>query len=171
MATLYEIDDQLKRIIDAGFMTAEGEKAYVDGATGEMFDAAALDALQVSKKEKIEAIGRFILNLESDAAAHDAEGDRQYEKADKKRKKAERLREYLALHMDAGETYHGTAFDIGWTRSQSVQIENVEAIPAEYLRTIPARKEPDKRAIMAAYRHGKEIPGASLQTRERLKVK
>lgn len=72
--------------------------------------------------------------------------------------------------MESGETYHGTAFDIGWTRSQYVEIENPDAIPEAYMRTV-TKTEPDKRAIKAAYQNGKTIPGASLQTRESLKVK
>ena len=167
MATLYEIDSQIKTLLDNSFRTETGE--YVDRETGEVFDAEALDALQVSRKEKIEGIGRFILNLESDAAQHYAEGDRQYEKGDAKKRKAERLRAYLAEHM-RGETYHGDVFDIGWTRSQYVEIENVDAIPDMYKRTV-TKTEPDKRAIKAAYQNGKTIPGASLQVRESLKVK
>lgn len=170
MATLYEIDDQIKRLIDAGFQTESGEAAYIDKETGEIFDEAALEALQVSRQEKIEACGRYILNLESDAAQHYAEGDRQYAKGDAKAKKAERLRAYLAAHMEPGEKYHGDAFDIGWTRSQYVCIDDVDKIPDMYKRTV-TKTEPDKRAIKAAYQHGKEIPGASLQVRESLKVK
>lgn len=168
MATLYEIDEKIKTLLENSFRTETGE--YVDRETGEVFDAEALDALQVSRKEKIEAIGRFILNLESDAAQYTEAAKRFKEKEAKAKRRAEWLRKYLAAHMETGETYHGETFDIGWTRSQYVEVTSFDDMPEEYLRKI-YRVEPDKKKIADAIKAGAEIPGASLQVRESLKVK
>lgn len=172
MAKLYEISEQLARLITDSFIDETGEETEVkiDSATGEVFDAAALNALAVSRQEKIEAIGRFILNLNSDAAQYGEAEKRFKEKKERTQKRAESLRAYLEMNMEPGEKYHSDVFDVKWTSSKSTYIENQDEIPDEYLKT-KTETTVDKRKLLADLKEGKEIPGAALRVNQKLAVR
>ena len=70
MATLYEIDEKLANI----FVTPEG--TAVDGSTGEVLDAKALDDLEMEKWSKVDNICRYIKNLQSDIEQYKEEVDK-----------------------------------------------------------------------------------------------
>ena len=48
----------------------------------------------------------------------------------------------------------------------SVEVIDFQALPDEYKRVIPERKEPDKIAIGTALKGGKEVAGAKLVEKE-----
>ena len=104
MPSLYEIDAAVIVAINAIYNKVNPE-------TGEMLDAsaiddlAALDALQIDRKQKIENIACYIKNLESDADAIAAEAKKLNERAKRKKSRAESLRKYLKNSMiNAGES-------------------------------------------------------------------
>jgi hypothetical protein len=47
----------------------------------------------------------------------------------------------------------------------------VDALPAQYVRTIPEQREPDKTAIRDALKRGEIIDGATLTTTQSLRVR
>jgi hypothetical protein len=47
----------------------------------------------------------------------------------------------------------------------------VDALPAQYVRTIPEQREPDKTAIRDALKRGETIDGATLTTTQSLRVR
>jgi hypothetical protein len=55
-------------------------------------------------------------------------------------------------------------FKLTMRENKSCEIENIDLIPFEYMREIPAKFEPDKNAIKAALKNGEQISGASLKT-------
>lgn len=56
-------------------------------------------------------------------------------------------------------------------KSSSVSVEDVEAIPTEYVKeTTKTTKSADKKAIKEAIQAGKEIEGCSIVTKETLKI-
>lgn len=93
------------------------------------------------------------------------------------RKRSEWLKEYLCSHMAAcGITEIRDERGIFTARryperDESVEVFDSEQLPADYLREIPAKYEPDKTLIKKAIHDGFEVPGARIVKRDRLAVK
>ena len=68
-----------------------------------------------------------------------------------------------------GEKFKTTLVECSFRRSEEVQIENVHNLPEEYLRY--KDPEPDKAALKAAIKEGKEIAGAALVSKLNLLIK
>ena len=152
--TLYEID---QAIID----TYENA---VDQETGEIIDAElwdAYDQLQEDREQKIENIGLYIKNLESDADAIKEEAKKLTLRAKLAENKAERLRGYLQ-HSLAGEKFNTPRLSVSYRKSQKVEVDHVRLmdIPDNLLRY--KDPEPDKTAIKEILKSGGTVPGCEL---------
>lgn len=160
---LYKIDEQMRRLLDIG------DGVAVDETTGEVFDAAALDALQMERREKIEGIIKAIKNYEANAKALKAESDAMKDRSDVLKNRAKWLRGYLARHMDAGEAFDSIAGDIRWRRTGSVIID----VPLEELpeRFVKITRAPMREEIRKAIKAGETVPGAHLEDRQNLIIK
>jgi hypothetical protein len=91
------------------------------------------------------------------------------------RKKAENklasIKTFLAPIVKAkGKPWNVGTFTLSTRKSESVQIADDFNAPA-YMRTIPAKLEPDKAAIKDAIKSGKTIPGAELVEKTNLVIK
>lgn len=162
MATLYDIDERLASI----FITEDG--TAVDENTGEILDAAALDAIQMERAEKIDNIMCYIKNLRSDAESYKAEADRLAKRYKAATNKANYLIEYLAAHMEEGKKFSNAHGEIGWRKTVSVDVPDVMKLPEEYRK---AEWKPDKKALSAVLKKGEVIPGASLLEKMKMQVK
>lgn len=161
--TLYEIDDQMRRLLDAGNGTA------VDAETGEVFDEAAIDALEMARHDKIENIIKFRKNMSAEADALEAEAKNLAARAKALRNKADWAEGYLARHMTPGESFDSIAGTVRWRKSQAVSIDvPLERLPYEYIRVSFAPKTAD---IRKALKEGKEIPGTHLEVRMNIQIK
>lgn len=161
--TLFEIDEKLRRLIDIG------GGAAVDGETGEVFDEAALDALQMARSDKIDGVIKAIKNYEAKANALAAESKAMKQRADVLGNRAKWLRGYLARHIDVGETFDGIGGAIRWRKSDAAVIDvPVEELPERFIKTTrSAMLEAIKKAIKA----GEAVPGAHLEDRKNLIIK
>lgn len=56
-------------------------------------------------------------------------------------------------------------------RDKSIEVFDEKQLPADYLREIPARYEPDKTLIKKAITDGFEVPGAKIVAKDRLELK
>ncbi len=164
MATLYEIDERLASI----FITPEGDG--VDASTGEVLDAAALDALQMEKWTKVDNICRYIKNLKSDADQYKQEIDRLKKRMDAATKKADSLETYLASHLEAGKRADVPSAQIRWRKSVGVSITDETKLPKDFLREVVEVKV-DKAAIRDSLKKGETVPGACLEERQNLSIK
>lgn len=87
---------------------------------------------------------------------------------------AERAKESLkyvmqvsgALKIEAADKTFKAVLSIG--RDEPVEIFDEKQIPADYMREIPVRYEPDKALIKKAIKDGYEVPGARLVAKDRL---
>lgn len=92
-------------------------------------------------------------------------------------KRAEWLRTYLSSHMAAAgitkvadeRSLFSAQLMLG--RDKSVDVFDAAQLPADYLREIPARQEPDKQLIAKAIKDGFEVPGARIVARDRLVIR
>ena len=155
--TLFEINQQIINAIEFG----------CDPETGEIIDAAALDALEMAKEEKTENIILLIKDLTAENKAISEE-----EQALAKRRRAgenrvEWLKNYLMASLD-GEKFKTPRCSASYRKTASVSIIDESAIPSEYIRT---KTEPNKMAIKDALKAGETVPGATLEDRVSLIIK
>ncbi len=164
MATLYEIDEKLANI----FVTEEG--TAVDGSTGEVLDTKALDDLQMEKWTKVDNICRYIKNLQSDIAQYKEEVDKLTVRAVSAQKKLESLKDYLAMHLEAGKKADVPSAQIRWRKSTVVSIPDENIIPMCFMKqTITTH--PNKVVIKDLLKAGKVVPGATLEEKQNLSIK
>ena len=154
MASLYQIEEA---IMDC-----------VDTETGEIIDLERLDQLQIDRDAKIENIALFIKNLLSDAAGIKAEKDNLAQRQKAAENKANNLKKYLAGYL-AGQKFSTSRVAISFRKSESVNVQELEALPKEYLKY--KDPEPDKTAIKAALKAGKEVPGAEIVQSQNIQIK
>jgi len=154
MATLYEINENIM--------------ALIDEETGEITDIEALNALQIERDTKLENIALWVKNLKADAEMFKAEKQAFEEKQKRAEKKAESLRNYLT-NVLGGQKFSTARVSCSFCPSESVNVTDMSALPEEYKRY--AEPTPDKTAIKAAIKSGKEIAGAEIITRQNLLIK
>lgn len=164
MATLYQLTDRWLAALD-------GAWSY-DEETGEVFDPADIDEIEASFNEKVENIACYIKNIKSDIHAIRTEEDALKERRQRYERHAERLGAYLSDQMArAGRRrIETTRADVSLRRVTSVQVEDEDAVPEEFVRTT-IRKTPDKRMISHAIRDGIEVPGCSIVERDSIQVR
>jgi hypothetical protein len=141
----------------------------VDAETGEIIDAEALESLVMQRTEKIEAVALWIKNLLSDAAAIKAEKDALADREAKCRKKAEDLKKWLGLALE-GQKFSTSRCAVSFRRSETVEVADMALIPAELLR-VKTEVEPNKAAIKALLKEGREVVGCRLVENQNVQIK
>lgn len=152
--TLYEIDAAILDCIDA--------------ETGEVVDADKLNALQMAREEKVEAVALWIKDLTAEAAALKAEKQAFSERQAAAEKKAESLRKWLADAL-AGQKFKTTRVAVSFRKTESVDVPDVWALGDEYLKF--ADPTPDKQKIKAALKAGEAVTGAALVEGQSMTIK
>lgn len=150
--TLYQLNDTIRKAIELGF----------DEETGEIFDADALEALELQRDEKIETIALFIKNLKAEAEAIKAEKMNLARRQQTAENKAEWLKQYLTKCLD-GEKFFSPKVAISYRKSQTVEFIDgfdVNQLPEQYQRRVDP--EADKTALKNALKEGTEIYGVYL---------
>lgn len=165
---LYEIAEQYKslELLEASEdLPAEVIRDTLEGLTGD------LQAKSVN-------VGLFIRNMEATAEAIEQAAATMKERADRAKKRAASLREYLLFNLQGcGITKIESPYFTLAVRNNppSVVIDNEEDIPAEYWRQpLPPPPPPraiDKKLIAEALKNGLEVPGAHSEQKQRLDIK
>lgn len=146
MATLYEINDAIL--------------ACIDMETGEVLDNEALDNLIMERETKLENVALWVKNLESDAAAYEAEKKVFEARAKAAKNRAESLKRYLTYALE-GQKFKTAKCAVSFRKSYKVDVLDVEQIPVEYVQTV-TEKKPDKTALKDVLKTGAEVPGCRL---------
>ncbi len=162
--TLYKAAEAVRELLD-----------QIDPETGELPEG--FEQARAIVATKSQAVAAFVLDTEAQADMVEQHAKRLMEQAKRARKGTEWLRQYLQSHMAAcgiteiksdDGTFKAT-LAIG--RDESVEIFDANQLPADYLREIPAKYEPDKTLIKKAIKDGFEVPGAKLNSKDRLTLK
>lgn len=157
--TLYDISAALE----------EAFERCIDPETGEILeDTSELDELALARDEKIENIGLYIKNLQSDALAIRAEELNLAKRRKSCENRAAWLRKYLANNLQ-GESFKTPKLSVSWRKSESVEVENVWDLPDDYVRF--QDPVPDKRKIAESLKKGIEVSGAELVTNLNMIIK
>lgn len=87
------------------------------------------------------------------------------------------LKQYLSSHMSAAgitkiSDERGLfSATLERDRDKAVEVFDEAQVPADYMREIPARQEPDKVLINRAFKDGFDVPGSRIVARDRLTIK
>jgi len=163
--TLYKVANDLLPLLETG----------LDPETGEMSEE--LGTALAKFEGKGQAVAAFILNEEATAAAIRTALKQLDAKACAHEKRAERLRDYMRIAMkQTGITQirsdDGTIdVKLYIEREASVDVFDANQVPKEYWSTPkPPEPKPDKKAIGAAIKEGKDVPGARIVKSDRLTI-
>ncbi len=158
---LYELAPAYAYLIDA--LDDDGDAS--DGH-------AHLDALSDAIDAKAAAIAHVLAQLDAEAEAMRAEEKRLAARRQARERRAESLRDYLRMSLDAAgvakikTSTHTISVGDG---PQRVVVEDEGAVPQEYLRT---KIEIDKRGILEAMKSlGECVPGTRIERTRVLRIK
>lgn len=154
MATLYEIDERIK--------------ALVDEETGEIRDYEAFYTLGMELSDKRENIAMWIKDLLAEAEMYKAEIQSLERRKRLAEHKADNLKKYLAANLN-GEKFKTAKVECSFRKSEAVEILDISKLGSEYLKY--AEPTANKTAIKEAIKAGKEVAGAELTTRYNLLIK
>lgn len=159
--TLYEIRSEMYSLIDP--------------ETGEIRDFDAWEELALSREEKRDSTASWIKSLDAEANAVDEEARRLTERRNSLRRKAERLREYLAADLD-GTAWKNARHDIRFRKSTAVEITDETRCIAYLMKfhddaLTYATPKVSKTACKEIINNGEEIPGAELVERHSIQIK
>lgn len=125
---------------------------------------------------KARGVIAYALNREAEAKALKDVRDKISARIKRAEADAEWMRKYLKTNMakcgiTSIEALDGTftaKLQIG--RDAAVVIDDVTAIPTDYMREIPATFAPVKADILKAIKEGYDVPGAHIERRDRLVI-
>ncbi len=158
MASIYTIRQELDRF-----------DFECDPETGELLNAPEWDELNMAYEEKVENIACYIKNLTSDIADFKAEESNLAARRKALEKKVEFLKRLLLDNMD-GRKFSTIKCAVSFRKSEAVQVDDAKLVPAEMLR-IKKTYDPDKTAIKAAIKSGREIAGCKLVENTSVQIK
>lgn len=164
--TLYEINQEIARAIEAMFDSVDEETGEIREGTAEIFNQ-----LQMAKDEKIENIGIYMKNIQAEAELIKNEEGALKERRERKEKKFERLKKYLTDNLD-GKPWESPKVSLSFRTSHPVEIDDESKIPAKYMKAPKVEDpKPDKTAIAKAIKAGETIPGAHIEEKKNLQIK
>lgn len=165
--SLYKIDNELNVAIEMMLDSIDEETGEVDENL-----AKAVDELQVERRQKLEAIGCYIKNLEAEEAAIKEEMSALKARAESKSRSVERLKEYVANSLLAVNEmkFESPKVAFSFRKSEKVEITDISKIPTEFLRT-KTTVDADKIALKAVMKEGTVVDGAQLVLKQNLQIK
>lgn len=162
MASLYEIDGRVWDVIQHGMALCD--------ETGEVWDDEAFEALEMERKDKLEAVALYVKNCESDAQAIKEEERSLAERRKVLENRAQRMRDYVQRSMETfgDDRLETPRVALSFRRSSVVELDEGVELPERFLRV---KVEADKTAIKAAIKSGEHVDGARIVERRTLQVK
>ena len=130
----------------------------------------ALDEIAEAFDTKAENIAKMVRQCEAEAKVLNDEAKRLSEKALASSNRARHLKDYLKANMLATgiDKIKGQIINIFLQNNPpSCQIIDESQIPEVYMLVIPETKQPDKRAIIDAFKSGIDVPGVEIATEEK----
>lgn len=129
-----------------------------------------LEMLDLSIEEKIENTAKYMVNVESDIQGLKTEIDRLTKIKKAKENAVERLKnnvEYVMKQKGIEKLEVGT-FKAGYRKSESVEIVNLDVIPADFTKV---EIKADKTAIKKALKAGEVVEGAEIKVNQNFYIK
>lgn len=162
MASIYELN---KDYAELSAMLEEAE-------TPEEIEAIenTLEMLDLSIEEKIENTAKYMVNVEADIQGLKTEIDRLTKIKKAKENAVERLKNNVeyAMKQKGVEKLEVGTFKAGYRKSESVEIINLDVIPADFTKV---EIKADKTAIKKAIKAGETVEGAEIKVNQNFYIK
>lgn len=164
MRKLYEINEDIERLLDQDSLIQLGEGAVADTTTGEVFNLTErLENLQLEKTQKIEGVALYLDDVLTKTEQITKKIAYLEGLKESMEKQVNRLHNYLLYATDK-KGFEGKNVTIKVKKNPDKTIIEDEAlIPAEFIKitkkTVVTAK-PDIVAIKKAIQEGKSVPGA-----------
>lgn len=175
MKNLYTLTDEIAELEELHSRAAAGEVTEdPDGNPVTPEEALerigeALDALQCARDDKALGIACMIKNARAESEALGQEVAALLARKHTATKRMEWLKTYLATAIQPGTKLKDGRAHVYWSKSERTVVEcEPEDLPEEFQRV---KREANLSAIKAALRGGREIPGATLQTKQNVIIK
>lgn len=174
MANIWDIDERIVNLIENHFDVEDGVIYESEDELTKKIDEVSLEL-----DTKIENIGCYIKNLESDVEALKKEEDNLKARRKSAENKIESLKRYLNGYLEATMPndddrakwkFKTPKVVLGYRKSQTVEVPNLELLDKEYLK-IKTETSADKTAIKDAIKSGKEVKGAFIKQNINLSIK
>ena len=151
---LYDIADMLRQALDAACEATNEE-------TGELPEdwSEFIEAVQMERDAKLSQCALMARELKAEQEAVSAEAARISARSRAIKAQYERLREYIAFNMQAGEKIKNPSVSISCTERESVSVVNVDIVPDYYCRIT---RDANKREITKSLKEGEPIPGVEM---------
>lgn len=129
-----------------------------------------LEMIDLSIEEKIENTAKYMVNVEADIQGIKAEIDRLNKIKKSKESTIETLKNNIEYSMKQKgiEKLEVGTFKAGYRKSESVEIINLDIIPADFTKV---EIKADKTAIKKAIKAGETVEGAQIQTNMNFYIK
>ena len=129
-----------------------------------------LEMIDLSIEEKIENTAKYMVNVESDIQGLKTEIDRLTKIKKAKENAVERLKNNVeyAMKQKGLEKLEVGTFKAYYKKSESVEITNLDVIPADYTRV---EIKADKTAIKKALKAGEVVEGAEIKVNQNFYIK
>lgn len=147
-------------------MSNTAKQLYELLEAGEIDEAILNDTLEsIGAADKLKDYMEVISSFEHEIAAYDAEIARMKENKRVLERRIDYMRSKVADFMLATgqKSAQAGTWKLSMRETKSVEIENPDLIPLNFMREVPAKLEPDKKQILAALKSGEQVSGASLK--------
>ena len=148
-------------------MSSTAKQLYELLESGDIDEQILLDTMEsIGASAKLEDYVHVTKSFEAEIAMYDAEIKRLTENKRILQNRIEYMKSKMIEFMQATgqKTANAGTFKLTMRENKSCEVENIDLIPMEYMREIPAKLEPDKKAMLTALKNGEKISGASLKT-------
>ena len=147
----------------------------IEEAEGELSaeTEARLNAIEGAFEAKVEYVAKIIKERLADSAKFAVESARMSHQSHIADAQARWLKDYLKgeLRRVGRDRVEGELLKVALQNSPPSCTVDDAALPTEWCRMIPARMEPDKKAIIDALKAGQEIPGAALVQDQHIRIR
>lgn len=169
MRKLYEINEEIERLLDTAYTVKIDDETAVDTETGEMINLAErLEALQIERGQKIKSVAFYLddLKMKLDAVGEKKAAIAQKEKQLKR--EIEGLENYLLFATD-NKGYADDDIEVKVKETRRVDIIDETLIPEQYLK-IKTETTISKTDIDKAIKNGETVQGAEIKTYYSIKI-
>ena len=155
MRALYEIEDDIL--------------GCVDTETGEIIDPEKLDALEMEREKKIEAVILWRKDLLAEAEAVKKEADVLTKRAKSCENKAEQLKNYISYALN-GEKFKTDRCSVSYRKTSGVVLDDIYKVSAKFWGDIKDSWI-SKTKIKEAIEKGETVEGAHIEERQSISIK
>lgn len=157
--SLYEINKQIAEF-----------RYDIDEETGEILNFDELEALNITRDEKIESLLLYVKSLRAEVSAIKSEEKSLEERRKAKENLADRIEEYAAANLH-GKPFETARIRVSWRKSSSVEILNADAVPERFLDIQIVRKPMKSEIKKYLDNTDEEVPWARINEKNNIQIK